>query len=211
MEGVTSFYEHLHNLRSQAAKLIDARLGLNALFAEEDTRLQREDAASILRAVHDTVTEKLEGLRRSEVSAGYEHTRTNAVSYVIGLVGEAIVSSDNRASALKDYIIRKATEKKQPFGLVMVCIGPKGLPDDAEVISISQLARDSNRLEPEIVNGLHANGHLLFTEEAFSLLVDRLVVDVHEGKLSLPVSRDKLAHMTGLNRPNSSIRIVPIP
>ena len=92
----------------------------------------------------------------------------------------------------------------------MVCIGPKGLPDDAKAVSVSQLARDSNRTEPEIVKGLRENGYLVFTEETFSYLIDRLVADVREGKLCLPISREKLADISGLNKPKSTIKIVPI-
>jgi len=208
MEGLNSFYEHLQNLRSQAEKLIGAGLGLNALFAEEGTRLQREDEASSLRVAYGTVAEKLKELRGIEVSASYEDSRANAILFVTGLSRAAIVSKDNRASAMKDYLVRKGIERKQPFGLVMVCIGPKGLPDDARAVSISQLARESNRLESQITNKLQEDGYLLFSKEAFSLLIDRLVGDVREGKLHLPVSRDKLAEIAGLNKPKPRIKII---
>jgi hypothetical protein len=208
MEGLNSFYEHLQNLRSQAEKLIGAELGLNALFAEEVTRLQREDEASSLRVAYGTIAEKLKELRGIEVSASYEDSRANAILFVTGLAREAIVSKDNRASAMKDYLVRKGIERKQPFGLVMVCIGPKGLPDDARAVSISQLARESNRLESQITNKLQEDGYLLFSKEAFSLLIDRLVGDVREGKLHLPVSRDKLAEIAGLNKPKPRIKII---
>jgi hypothetical protein len=209
MEGLKSFHEYLRDLRSQAEDLIDARLGLNALFAEEETWLQREDEASILRAVYGTIAEKLKELRGIEDSARYDDSRMDAISYVTGLIREAIASKDNRWSAMKDYLVRKGTERKQPFGLVMVCICPKGLPDDAKAVSISQLARDSNRLESEIVKGLRENGYLVFTEETFSYLIDRLVADVRQGKQRLPVSRERLAEIVGFNKPKSSIKIVP--
>jgi hypothetical protein len=209
MEGLKSFYEHLRNLRSQAEKLIDAGFGLNALFAEEETRLQREDEASSLRVAYGTIAEKLEELRGTEVSASYEDSRANSILFVTGLVREAIISKGNRASAMKDYLVRKGTERKQPFGLVMVCIGPRGLPDDAKAVSISQLARDSNRPEPEIVKSLRENGYLVFSEETFSYLIDRLVDDIRQGTLCLPVSAKRVAEIAGLNWPKSSIKIVP--
>jgi hypothetical protein len=210
MECLKSFYEHLQNLRSQAEELIDAGLGLNALFAEEETRLQREDEASRLRVAYGTIAHKLKELKGIEASASYEDSRGNAILFVTGLAREAIASKDNRASAIKDYLVRKGTERKQPFGLVVVCIGPRGLPDDAKAVSVSQLARDSNRTEPEIVKGLRENGYLVFTEETFSYLIDRLVADVREGKLCLPISREKLTDIWGLNKPKSTIKIVPI-
>jgi hypothetical protein len=60
------------------------------------------------------------------------------------------------------------------------------------------------------VNRLQENGYLLFSEEVFSSLIDKLVADVRQGKLRLPVSREKLAEIAGLNKPKSRIKIVPI-
>jgi hypothetical protein len=90
----------------------------------------------------------------------------------------------------------------------MVCVGPEGLPDDAKAVSISQSARDSNRLEPEIVNRLQEDGYLFFSEGVFSSLIDKLVADVRQGKLSLPVSREKLAEIIGLGKPKHSIKLI---
>lgn len=92
----------------------------------------------------------------------------------------------------------------------MVRVGPKGLPDDVKAVSISQLARDSNRPEPEIVNRLQEEGYLLFSEEVFSSLIDRLITYVRQGKLCLPASRETLVEIAELNRPKSRIKIVPM-
>ena len=210
MEGLKSFYEHLRNLWPEAEKLIDARLALNALFAEEEIRLKREDEASKLRAAYGTIAEKLKELRRIEASASYGYSRAKPILFLTGLAAEAIFAKRNRASAAKDYLVREGTDRKQPFGLVMVSIGPRGLPDDLGVISVSQLARESRRPESEIVNKSQQHGNLLFGEETFSLLIDRLITDIREGRLHLPISGDKLAQIIGLKRPKSSIKIVPI-
>ena len=47
-------------------------------------------------------------------------------------------------------------------------------------------------------------------EEAFSLLIDRLIIDVREGKLHLPVSREKLVEITGLNKPKLRAKIIEL-
>jgi hypothetical protein len=90
----------------------------------------------------------------------------------------------------------------------MVCIGPKGLPDDVRGVSISQLARESGRLESQIINKLREDDYLLFSKEVFSLLIDGLIGAIREGKLHLPVSRDKLAEIAGLSRPKPTIRVI---
>jgi hypothetical protein len=60
------------------------------------------------------------------------------------------------------------------------------------------------------VNDLRENGYLLFREETFSYLVDKPVADVRQGRLCLPVSREKLAEIMGLDKPESRIKIVPV-
>jgi len=210
MEGLKSFHEHLRNLRSQAEKLIDAGPALNALFAEEEIRLKQEDEASKLTAAHGTIVEKLKELRGIEASASLAHSEANAALFPVGLALTALFSRNDTRSAIMDYLRRPSGDRQRPFGRVMVCVGPKGLPDDAKAISISQLARDSNRLEPEIVNGLQGNGYLLFSEDLFSSLIEKLVADVRRGKLCLPLSRERLAEIAGSNKPKSSIKIVRI-
>jgi len=106
-----------------------------------------------------------------------------------------VTSKDKGLLAFSDHLLRNLGDKERPFGTILVCIGPKGLPDDVGVISISELARESNREESEVISKLREGGHLLFSEEAFSRLIDRLTTDVQEGRLLLPVPTEKLAEI----------------
>jgi len=209
MESMKSFHDHLENSQSQAKKLTETELALNALFAGEETRLEWEDEASSLKALYRTIVEQLDRMKYSESSACYGDTKANLAFSVTGLAAKIIVATtkNQRAWNFVNNIFDTEGHKK-PFGTVMVCVGPKGLPDDATVISISQSARESNRSEPEITNKLQDDGHLLFSKEVFSLLIDRLVGDVREGKLHLPVSRDKLAKIAELNKPKPRIKVI---
>jgi hypothetical protein len=195
-------------LRSKTKNLTETGLALNALFAGEEALLKREHEASSLRALCHTNVEQLRRLKEIEASASCGHSQANAMLFSIGLAVTAMVSKGNRLSAIKDYLLREPTDRKQPFGLVMVFVGHRGLPDDVGVVSISQLARESNRPQPEIIGKLQDDGYLLFSEEEFSFLIDRLIVDVREGKLRLPVLRDKLVGITGLGKSKPSIKLV---
>jgi hypothetical protein len=208
MESMKSFHDHLENLQSQAKKLTETGLVLNGLFAEEETRLHREDEVSTLKAVYDAIAERLQRLKYIEASASCGHSQGNAILSLIELAAKVVVSKNNRPSAIKDYLLRDPNNRKQPFGLVMICVGPKGLPDGVEIVSISPLARESNRLEPQIINKLQEDGYLLFSQEAFSALIDELIGDVREGRLSMPISRDKLAEIAGLNKPKPRIKVI---
>jgi len=210
MESLESFQDCLKDLQSEGKKLVEARLALNALFVEEEIQQKREDEASILMTVHCAIVEQLQELKHSETSASYGHSEANLALFPAGLALTAMFSKNSRPSAITDYLRRGPGDRYRPFGTVMVCVGPKGLPGDAKAISISQSARDSNRLEPEIVNRLQENGYLLFSEEVFSSLIDRLIAYIRQGKLCLPVSAKRVAEIAGLNGPKSRIKIVPI-
>jgi hypothetical protein len=210
MEGLKSFYEHLKDLQPQGKRLIETMVALNALFAEEDIRQKREDEVSILTTLRGAIAKQLQELKGIETAAGLGHTEENSALLPVRLALAGIFLKDNLQSAIKDYVFRGADDKHRSFGTVMVCVGPKGLPDDARALSISKLVRESNRPQPEVVNSLRENGYLLFSEETFSYLIDRLAADVRQGKLRLPVSREKLADIAGLNKPASTIKIMPI-
>ena len=207
MENLKSFRSHLEDLRSKAKNLTETGLALNALFGGEEARLNREDRASVLKAVYSAIVEQSKRLKEIEASSRRGHSQANLILSLGELAVTAIVSKGKRLSVVADYLLRSPTDR-QPFGLVMVCIGPGGLPDDVESVSISQSARESRRSQPEIINKLQEDGYLLFTEEAFSLLIDRLIDDIRAGKLNLPVSRDELAEVIGLSKPKPGIKLI---
>jgi hypothetical protein len=210
METLKISDSYLESLRSEGKALVEGSSGLNRLFHKEEAHLKREDGASTLRAACHTIVEQLQDLKRIEMWASLGHSQANLVLFPVGLALTAIFSKNDRQSAVMDYLRRGPEDRYRPFGTVMVRVGPKGLPDDAKAISISQLARDSNRPEPEIVNGLQGNGYLLFSEDLFSSLIEKLVTDVRQGKLCLPISKERLAEIAGSNKPKSSIKIVRI-
>jgi hypothetical protein len=210
MEGLKSFHDRLKGLQLQGKKLIETMVALNALFVEEEIRQKWEDEVSILMTVRCAIVEQLQELKHIETSASLGHSQGNIALFPIGLALTAMFSKNNRPSAITDYLLRGHGDRYRPFGTIMVCIGPKGLPDDAKAISISQSACNSNRLEPEIVNILQENGYLLFSEQVFSSLIDRLIAYIRQGKLCLPVSRERVAEVAGLNKPKPRIKIVPI-
>jgi len=171
---------------------------LTNLFAEEASRLNRRDEASRLKALYFSIRRQLYWAKSNEDAASYGYSQANLVVSLGGLVvGGAIkmISKSELLSAFSDNLFASLTDKQRPFGMVLVCIGPGGLPDDTGVVSISRLARESNRAESEVINALQAHGYLLLSEKDFSLLVDRLIDAVQEGRLLLPVSTEKLSEL----------------
>jgi len=206
MEGLTLDNANLKNLRGQAMRLTSAGLSLTNLFADEASRLNRKDEASRLKALHSSISQQLDQTKSRENAASYGHSQAKLITSLGGLiVGSAIkmTSKDKQLLAFSDHLLKNLGGKRRPFGMVLVCIGPKGLPDGVEVVSISRLARESDRDEPEVINKLQQRGCLLFSEKAFSLLIDRLIDGVLEGRLLLPISVEKLSEIktTGYLKP----------
>ena len=198
MESLISHSTCLRSLQRQARKLTSENLSLANLFAEESSRLNQQDEASRLKALYSSIRQQLDEAKSLEIAASYGHSKATLVTSLAGLVvGVAIrmASEDKRALAFSDHLLENLGGKRRPFGTVLVSIGPKGLPDDVQVVSISELARQSNRQESEVISELRERGHLLFSEEAFSRLIDRLTTDVQEGRLLLPVPTEKLAEI----------------
>jgi hypothetical protein len=209
MESMKSFHDNLENSQLQAKKLTETELALNTLFAGEQARLEWEDEALSLKALYRTIVEQLDRMKFSESFACYGDSKANLAFSVTGLAAKIIIATtrDQRVRNVVTNIFDTGGHKK-PFGTVMVCVGPKGLPDDVKGVSISQLARESGRLESQVINKMKEDGYLLFSQEAFSTLIDRLIGDVREGRLRLPVSRDKLAEVAGLNKPKPRIKVI---
>jgi len=198
MEGMSFFHADVKNLYHRAKKLTSASLSLVALFAEEVSRLNRWDEASRLRTLYFSIRRELDWVKSDEAAASCGHSQANLMASLGGLVVGGIIkmaSRNEQLSTFADYLLKSPTEKERPFGLVLVCIGPKGLPDGVEVVSISRLARESDQEESEIINELQQCGYLLFSEEAFLLLIDRLINGVLEGRLLLPISVEKLSEI----------------
>jgi hypothetical protein len=207
VESLTPNSAYLKNLRYQARKLSAASLSLSNLFAEEAVRLHRTDQASRLEALYFSIRQQLDGARRDEAAASRGHREARVMISLGGLAVGAIgkmVSKNEELQAFSEDLLNSLASKQRPFGTVLIRVGPKGMPDDVQVVSISQLARESNQEESEVINELRIRGCLLFSEEAFSVLIDRLTRDVREGQQFLPVSTEKLAEI----RTSSRLKLV---
>lgn len=211
MESLKSYHDHLEDLKHQARKLASIGLTLNTLFTEEAKQLSRKDEASRLRTLYRAVVEQLEQVKRDEGSASYGHSKARLVTSLGGLIaGVAIkmTSKDKQLSAFSDHLLNNLGGKRQPFGTVLVFIGPKGMPDDVEVVSISRLARELNREESDVTNELQKHGFLLLGEKAFSLFIERLIDGVLEGQILLPISMAEIKALSFLKPKAKKIKWV---
>lgn len=197
MANITVEDTNLKDLRQRASELASAVESLATLFEDESTRLGRKDEVARLDALRSAVLQQVERARGEEMAASYGHNKARAVTSFFRLgAGLITMTSENRTTrAISRQLLAWSSGREPHYGTVLIRIGPKGLPEDVEVLSISSLARESKRDEPEIMDRLLARGNLLFGEETFSHLVDRLAGEILKGGLSLPVSIERLSQL----------------
>jgi len=203
MEVLDSFHAYLNNFCHQAGILAEAAVSLSKSFEAEADRLTREDGVQRLKSIHAAIAEGLQRARWLEGVASDQNSKANLPFSIAGSIAKIIVAAtteNQRARNFVNQVFDTDADKARPYGTVMVCVGPKGLPDDVRVVSISELARESNREESEVINELQQGGCLLLNEKAFSLLIDKLINDVQGGRSLLPVSTEKLSQLKASSR-----------
>jgi len=197
MATITGKDTNLKNLRQRASELASGAESLVALFEQEEIHSGRRDEVARLKALRSAVLQRIDQARDEEAAASYGHSKAEVVSSLFRLgAGLITMTSKNRTMrAISRQLLAGSSGREPPYGTVIVRIGPKGLPEDIEVVSISSLARESKRNESEIMDRLLARGNLLFGEETFSRLIDRLAGEILGGRLSLPVFADRLSQL----------------
>lgn len=196
MGGLTLRGTNLDDLRNKVRALTSNAVSLANLFAEEADRLSRMHMESQLRTLRASIMQQLHMAKAAEDAARCSYIQTDTKisldRLALGGIIKIALQDSKLLSAFGDQLLRNPAGKQRPFGMVLVCIGPTGVPDGVQIVSVSQLARESKREEAAVTNELEERGHLLFSEREFSLLIDKLVEDIQEGRLLLPVSAEKL-------------------
>lgn len=188
----------MEDLRKKATKLTSAIESLSILLEQEADRLKRKDEAARLKLLRSAILQQAEWDRNGEMAASSGYNFGKLVSSVI-LKGAGLLiaetSEDEKLRAAARSLLAEPVGEKRTFGTVLVRIDAKGLPDGVDVVSISRLGRESHQKEPEVISGLEKHGYLLLSEEDFSRLIDKLVKEILEGQLTLPVNTKTLSQM----------------
>ena len=197
MEDMSGCRQQLEALRSQVRTQIDALAVLETAFLQEAEYLSRYEQARILGALQDRITQEVKDMRRMEESASYSFNRAMLVT---GSVKFALFSLMASAHGTEKHPLSIGLEhassdfsRTAPFGTVIVAVGPKGMPDDVEVISLSQSAREQRKAESEIAAAMEDRGYRLIEPESFLRTLDELKEQVLKGSVTFPVFDPGLA------------------
>ena len=204
MASLDSVRTDLKNIHDRTQTLTAAVISLNESCEAESVRLNRQEAVHRLELIRTAILGDLERARGREDAARYAQTKVDVGFSLTGVAAKlltAAVTNDHRTRKFVNDVFSTDTHDKPTFGTAKVCIGPKGLPGEVSVVSISELARESKRSEADVTRELREKGDLVLSEETFGSLMDKVTESVREGHLVLPVPKEKLAELMTPSRP----------
>jgi hypothetical protein len=170
MEGMRNEDTSLEKLNRAANKLAVSAESLSAQFRRETVRLKRKDEVARLTALRSATLQEVESVRDMEMAAESGYRKAMAGLSLFRLFGGLITATSEHKTmrAISRRLLTDYGDREPPFGTILIRIGPRGIPEDIEVVSVSSLARESKRDESEIMNGLLVPGNLLVSRETFS-------------------------------------------
>ena len=182
----------LHERADAQSCAVDA---LDDVFSLEARRLNRLDQAHRLDRLRTRVEGEIAAAAQDEAMQSYAFAKVSLISgsTVLGIGAlTALARRDSKAFSFWGRIAEKGFARTQPFGTVVVAIGPDGVPDDVDVISLSELARRQG-LHESVVRAHHqSRGYRIMSPHAFFKYIDGLRDGVLAGNLTLPVTEARL-------------------
>jgi len=185
----------------------------NVLAAEAE-RCHRADQASCIDALQEHVLLQVRGLQRAEESARLDFNRAKPGTSIAKAIGTGLGAwlSKNTDPLLRGMeVLKKELDKTAPFGNVVVTIGPRATPQRLDVISLSQMARESGTSESETVTALETKGYRVGKPESLLTALDKLREGVLSGAVVLPITKEQVQACLAASAPNAVRACLPAP
>ena len=205
MESMNGCQLRVEALRQQARAQLDALAALKEILAQEAQHLHRHDQARRLDGLGEKVAQEVRYIQRMETAAssGFEWTMliSGLMKFTLGSLVAVAGRSHEHLLSIGTRVAQSDFERTAPFEVVVIAVGPGGVPDDVDVVALSRHARELGRAEFQIVAALESRGYCVMTPESFSIALDELRGKVLNGILVLPVAASSLErHHEGLPR-----------
>ena len=194
MERMIACRRRMESLRCQVRAQVGTLATLEKAFAQETEHLRRHDQAQCLEALRARVTQEVGDMERMETSASFSFTKVTLIGglakFALGSLAAAWLRTEEHPLSVGAKVAASAFGRTKPFGTVVVAVGPGGVPDDVNVVPVSQRARELGSSEAEIAAVLEARDYLLMAPQTFFKVLDELEDRVLRGIIALPVARD---------------------
>jgi len=191
MAGLTH-YQHLLRALRRGVQAQQASLeSLERTYQSESVRLSRLDQARRLDELRAQIERDIATIEREESIASHAFNKVHLISglAMLGIGGlHAAVRPKAGAFPLWKGLAENTFNRTQPFGTILVCIGPGGIPDDVVAIPLSRSARNVGATESVARAHVERQGHTLMTPHQFLIHLDQLKGRVLAGDLTLPVT-----------------------
>jgi len=197
MESVTVCRQRLEALRCRVRTQVKALGVLKTAFAKEAEHLRRHDQAQRLRDLRSQIMREVKHVQRMESEAAYAFEMgtfiTGLMKFSVGALGAAAAGRPESPLLVGARLAKDDFERREPYGTVLVAVGPGGIPDEVNVVPVSRWARESGRPEAEIEAALKAQGCVLMQPQTFYRVMEGLEDKVVAGVLrTLPVAAARL-------------------
>ncbi|MFC1865358.1 hypothetical protein ACFLYB_01425 [Chloroflexota bacterium] len=154
---------------------------LNKTFSELDQQLSNVSRAEELSVLKNRLMEEVKRIQDIEADAEYSFNYRKVFSGAFGALAAGIVAHITKKehplqAAYDSYA--QGLQKVCYFGKVMVVLKEKAKPGNAEVISISGLAREANTTEANIMSSFKSKGFSIMSPEELWKYLDRLKEEI---------------------------------
>lgn len=196
MENMNDCRQRLKELHRQARAQVDAAKVLQESLAEEADYLQRRDQAQCLDDLRTRVEREIADLRWMESAASASFTEWKLIGgvakFAAGSLTALLRHTPVHPLAAGAKLTTSELERSAPFGTVVVAIGPSSIPDNVQVIPLSQHARDRRSSEWNIRAAYEAQGYRLVTPDSFFKSLDKVKDNVLKGVSSIRAVKPRL-------------------
>jgi hypothetical protein len=191
MATLTDYDQELVEMARKAQVLVAAVNDLAHALDSEAVHLQRLDQAASLRSLRARVESEVAGLQHVEtlqhVSSVKGKLVASGLSFALGGLAAALLRPEANPLPFAARLAGDALSDREPYGRVVVAIGPGGVPDDVRAVSVSGLARELGQPEAGVLAALSRAGYLVFNPQAFYGALQELEEKALRGSLTLPV------------------------
>ena len=199
MATLTEHRQDLVELARKAQVLQAAVDTLTHALDSEALHLQRLDQAASLRSLRARVESEVADVQHAEIAGHLGSTKgklvAGAVNLALGSLAAALLRPQANPLSFAARLAGHALADREPYGRVVVAIGPRGVPDDVRVVSVSGLARELGQPEKSVLAALSKAGCLVFDPQAFYRALQELEENVLQGTLALPVAPTQLLQL----------------
>jgi hypothetical protein len=195
MAPMIAYSQLVDGLRSRIDTQTRALTEIAQALTAEAERRQRADQASCIDALREQVTLRARWCQEAEERARRAFRTDKPKTSLAKAVGTGLgvwLTRGSNPVLWGMVVLKRELDKTAPFGNVVATVGPGGIPNELDVVSLSRLARERDTSEAEATKAMEAKGYRVVEPQSLLTALRRLKGDVLGGAVVLPVGGEQL-------------------